>query len=522
MKSFATVKREYILTCCYILGLAMFFLFFSACNEEIDIPKVDIPNEDLIARNNSTYDIVVLGAGAGGIGAAYALKDSGLKVLLIDRMGRIGGTHINAWVNVFAESVPPVFFKSIVQRGFQRELVKYVDASYQDFLPPLVPSYNSTYLPARFTSKKIGYASSIYFDVDGLFQIYKEDLAGKIDILLNSQFVDIEQYSDGRLSSIKLNSTIGRDVGIINAKFFIDCTDGQIIRKINKVEGEDFFLGEDAKSRYLQSYGFTETNSVYKNTQFLSAPTLIYRIENGTEDLRKTKSQFGIDGLIYGDQNNSRFYVNSVHFLEITGFDVIKKGEGSVYKTLLSRTINHWAAVKAGNSKRFSNINLKDMRFSDNAPMLGVRETYRIACERMLNENSLYNKVTVNNYNHSNPLDKIIAIGSHSIDIHGADNGLNVQEISKGIKPYGVPFGCIIPKKLKNVLIASKASGMTHIAAGSFRLNKNIMNLGYTAGKAALLVQKYKVEDVRDIPADELLVEIEILKTLKQIENIAD
>lgn len=521
MKSFATVKREYILTCCYILGLAMFFLLVSACNEEIDIPKVDIPNEDLIARNNSTYDIVVLGAGAGGIGAAYALKDSGLKILLIDRMDRIGGTHINAWINVFAESVPPVFFKSIVQRGFQRGLVKYVDSSYQDFLPPLVPSYNSTYLPARFTSKKIGYASSIYFDVDGLLQIYKEDFANKIDILLNAQFVDIEQYSDGKLSSIKLNSTIGRDVGIINAKFFIDCTDGQIIRKINKVEGVDFFLGEDAKSRYLQSYGFTETNSVDKNSQFLSAPTLIYRIENGTEDLRKVAPKFAPDGLMYGNQNNSKYYMNSVYYLGMTGIDVINNGEESVYKTLSSRTVNHWAAVKMGNNKRFSNINLKGMRFSDNAPMLGVRETYRIACERMLNENSLYNQITINNYNKPSVFDKVIAIGSHSVDIHG-NTGVDALGISKKIKPYGVPFGCIIPKKLKNVLIASKASGMTHIAAGSFRLNKNIMSLGYTAGKAALLVHKYKVEDVRDIPVDELLLEIEILKTLQDIENIAD
>lgn len=521
MKSSTFVKRSSLLTYCSILSLTILFLLFSACKEEIEIPKVHVPNEELIVRNNSSYDIVILGAGAGGIGAAYALKDSGLKVLLIDRMGRIGGTHINAWINVFAESVPPVFFKSIVERAFQRGLAKYVDSSYQDFVLPLAPSYNSTYLPSRFTSKRIGYASSIYFDVEGLLEIYREDFIGKIDILLNSEFVDIVKCSEGKLSSIKLKSSIGDDMAIINANFFIDCTDGQIVRKISKVEGEDFFLGEDAKSRYLESYGFSEMNSVDVNTRFLSAPTLIYRLERGSENLNKVKVNFAPDALIYGNQNGSSFYVNSVHYLGIQGIEVINNGEISVYNTLSSRTLSHWRAVKEANRERFKIFNLRDLRFSDNAPMLGVRETYRIACERMLNENSLYNKLTINNYNSPNILEKVIAIGSHSVDIHG-NRGVNALAISKRIKPYGVPFGCIIPKKLKNVLIASKASGMTHIAASSFRLNKNIMNLGYAAGKAALLAHKYRVEDVRDIPGDELLLEIEILKTLQYIENIAD
>ena len=46
--------------------------------------------------------IVVIGAGAGAIGVAYALKDLGKHVLIIDEQPYIGGTHVNAWVNVHA------------------------------------------------------------------------------------------------------------------------------------------------------------------------------------------------------------------------------------------------------------------------------------------------------------------------------------------------------------------------------------------------------------------------------------
>jgi glycine/D-amino acid oxidase-like deaminating enzyme len=51
-------------------------------------------------------------------------------------------------------------------------------------------------------------------------------------------------------------------------------------------------------------------------------------------------------------------------------------------------------------------------------------------------------------------------------------------------EPYGVPYRCLIPKDWKNVLIACRGAGFSHIAASSSRLSRTVMALGHAAGLA--------------------------------------
>ena len=53
------------------------------------------------------YDVVVFGAGSGGIGAALSAARAGLKVLLIERSGQIGGTAVWAMVANWQMFTPP-------------------------------------------------------------------------------------------------------------------------------------------------------------------------------------------------------------------------------------------------------------------------------------------------------------------------------------------------------------------------------------------------------------------------------
>ena len=55
------------------------------------IKDYEMPQEKL-------YDVCIVGGGAGGIGAAFALRNSGLKVSLIERESCLGGTHIKAYI----------------------------------------------------------------------------------------------------------------------------------------------------------------------------------------------------------------------------------------------------------------------------------------------------------------------------------------------------------------------------------------------------------------------------------------
>ena len=94
------------------------------------------------------------------------------------------------------------------------------------------------------------------------------------------------------------------------------------------------------------------------------------------------------------------------------------------------------------------------------APRIGVRETRRILGDYVLNENDC--QAGVANQKHKD----IIAITDHSVDIHGRKGRL--YELPNG--PYGVPYRCLLPRGVQNLMIASRAASFSHIAASSCRL----------------------------------------------------
>ena len=82
--------------------------------------------------------------------------------------------------------------------------------------------------------------------------------------------------------------------------------------------------------------------------------------------------------------------------------------------------------------------------------------------------------------------DYLIGVGCHGADIHGAGGNVDTSAINANLVPYKVKYGSIVPVGLKNTLVASRGAGFSHIGASSYRLIKDIGNLGYFAGYAAI------------------------------------
>jgi hypothetical protein len=126
------------------------------------------------------------------------------------------------------------------------------------------------------------------------------------------------------------------------------------------------------------------------------------------------------------------------------------------------------------------------------APMLGIRESYRVKTKYVLREQDLI--ATLQNQKH----DDLIAIADHPCDIHGADGGL--RHLTGA---YGIPYRCMIPAgSWQNVLVACRGAGFSRIAASSCRLQRTMIQLGHAAGVAAAWASKNEgcVEEI-DIPA---------------------
>jgi hypothetical protein len=102
-----------------------------------------------------------------------------------------------------------------------------------------------------------------------------------------------------------------------------------------------------------------------------------------------------------------------------------------------------------------------------------------------------------------------VAYGAWPIDIHPTDGFVGVHPHKEDPpQPYGIPYRCLVPKSMEGLLVAGKAISTTHIAHGSTRVPGTSMATGQSAGVAAALAAKTKVQ-VREVDIEGLRRELE-------------
>lgn len=88
-----------------------------------------------------------------------------------------------------------------------------------------------------------------------------------------------------------------------------------------------------------------------------------------------------------------------------------------------------------------------------------------------------------------------VGIGSYRIDLHPASGGENYIDISS--LPFEIPLGALIPRRVENLLAAAKNLGVTHITNGCYRLHPVEWNTGEAAGLLATRAIQIKTEPRR-------------------------
>ncbi len=93
-----------------------------------------------------------------------------------------------------------------------------------------------------------------------------------------------------------------------------------------------------------------------------------------------------------------------------------------------------------------------------------------------------------------------VGVGSYRIDLHPSSGGDNYIDVSS--LPFQIPLGALIPRRVENLLPASKNLGVTHITNGCYRLHPVEWNIGESAGMLAAhaLATKNLPRRIRDNP----------------------
>lgn len=411
-------------------------------------------------RESIKTQVCVIGGGSGGFGAALAAARNGAQVVLLERETILGGTSTCAWVANWEPS-PGV-------DGIPRELYAAMQA---DPLGVAVADYRRGSVlrggaGLRFEPRAWNMAAQRLLDATGRCRILLETTFCLADVQ-GDRVKAVEAWFYGKRLRIE-------------ADVFIDGTaDGDV----SVDAGCEFHLGEDPRSRYQ------EPSAPEKAGPYLNGMTLCYRIAD-TGVKQKPYLPSDIREGLCPRSSCAMVMPNGNHIINAVGMlagNVLREEDCSrLVGEAHRRVVEHfhflqtvdpqdplrtkWCCNNGG--KGYSTWTLVGV-----APRIGIRESRRIVGDYVLCEQDC--QAGLKGQRHAD----MIAMTEHAVDMHGPKG--RFYALPNG--PYGIPYRCLLPRGARNLMIASRAASMSHIAASSARLSRTVMTLGQAAGTAAAM-----------------------------------
>lgn len=453
-------------------------------------------------------DVLVIGAGSGGIGAALSAARLGASVVLVEQASHLGGnaavSGVSVWeMGVGGTGIPFDIYKRM--KTLPKAVGIYRFNKHRKWQIPkgetpvhpgaeLVIDPALTYLDSlRRYGSETGilnesfvrqYWHGVPFEPAIYQQVVEEMLleTGHCQVLKNTSFGRVNHHQ-GHIDSIEL--TNGET---ISATTYIDSTDSGVLCR---AVGCTLLSGQESRT------AFGEPGAPEEATNKRNGVTLIYRVTpknpasadplpEGIPDACWWADDFPVASVV--QYPNGDLNVNMLPTME--GIDLMAYPDRqTAYNECQRRVFAHWHHVQDTYTP-YRSYELTWM-----APALGIRESNRVLGEYVLTEQSIRLGISTQNE------PDIITLADHALDTHGKSTGrAGCAELDE---PYGVPFRCLIPKGFDNLLIASRAASFSSLAASSCRLSRTMMQLGQAAGTAAWLA-KNRQSTVVEIPHADL------------------
>ena len=462
-----------------------------------------------MSRSGTSYDLAVIGGGSGGCGAALAAARAGLKVVIVERGSMLGGTATQGGVTCWEMGVGGTGIPFDIYRRMRQEHPEAIGIysygrqfSWQDgwYWPHALDKvdfpggellidpqrhYADTLRrhPENGVPRDEAWCREHWHGAPYLPEVMAATMramleeTGNVEVLCDTTFAET-RAADGRVESVQLS-----DGRVVKAAMWVDGTGGIFCHAL----GCETLRGIDPKSR------FGEPGAPSVASDSVNGVTLIYKVMPGHPALVEPlpegipvgcwwAPEFPPTSCVqYPDRGRN---CNMLPTME--GAERVELGYQAAYDECVRRVKAHWHFVQTHWPE------FREYRMTWIAPMLGIRESRRVVCEKMLTENDILLGLS----RQEDP--DIVTIADHALDRHGEGGGC--PEVDE---PYGVPYRCLIPKGWRNMLVAGRAAGFSSIASSSCRTTRTMMQLGQAAGPAAAIAVERGIE-LPDVPAVEL------------------
>ena len=396
--------------------------------------------------NIPVYDVVVIGGGPAGIGAALAAAKVGANTLLIERDCRIGGTTVQAKVTDMG--LFHAWRKQIIA-GPVWELVTGAVAEAGGTLPDFSKQEHDKWME-----------SCVKVDPEIYSRLAEEMLRKSgVELMMNVEIVSIDSVDSGW----KVGPVIGKQV--------IDATGNATVAAL---AGADRVKSSD-DVRQPGSYFF-----------WLSSKGLKFDTDEVIQEFNKAVKS--------GELLPTDVHVGIAWF--------IRKGGGSGCYVPLAD--NSTPEVRAETNRRGVEAServlafirrqkgLENVEIIDRACEVGVRETYRVVGEKTITEEAY-----LAGYVH----DDALAWSYWMVDQHNAGKSSARLVFHEKDRVGTVPLGAMLPKGVKNMLVVGRAVSSDHGANSALRVQASCMAMGQAAGVVAALAASRSC-DPRDVSLD--------------------
>ncbi|QYY35657.1 FAD-dependent oxidoreductase [Ruficoccus sp. ZRK36] len=442
------------------------------------------------ANSHHDYDLIVIGAGSGGFGAAYAASRMGCRVLLVEKNTLLGGNATHGGVNVWEPGVggtgiPFELYKRLKRRrdavgiySFGRHMAWHHDASAPPFPGgELILDPTKRYLdtlrrygaPPDFREERFRreHWHGVPFEPEPYAETMREMLeeTGHCSILTGVALERV-QHEGSSITGLTLSNGAR-----VSARFYVDATASLVLAKS---AGCTTTRGQEAQSRYHEK-GAPATPGKH-----LNGASLLFRVmpaphpcvEPCPDDIpRRCWWQDDFPAASCVQYPGGGYSINPLPTME--GREALERGHESAYGECLRRIRACWRHMQ------LTFPEFQSYQIAWVAPTLGIREGTRLVGRYVLTEHDL--DAGLSHQTH----DDIIAISDHAKDIHGGAQGRRGAHELAG--PYGIPYRCLLPQEFDNMLVACRGASFSAIAASSCRLSRTMMQLGQAAGTAAAL-----------------------------------
>jgi len=389
------------------------------------------------------YDVIVVGGGYAGVTAAIASAREGMKTLLIEKSGALGGAmNVNLVYPfmryyTFDENKNRVDLSAGIFAEMVDGFTKY--AKYSE-----TRRHNPEY-----------------------FKFVLDDMAvdAGVELLFHSTVYEAKS-GDGKLKSVGVMTRSGAIE--LFADFFIDCTgDGDLFA----MAGCDFQLGRESDSLCQPMTTCFRMSGVDID--------LFLKERENLQELYKQKQQAGE---IKNPRENMLFFFGIgegiVHFntTRIVKHDPTDPFDVSRAEIEARRQIVEMERFLKANCKAFENATVISI-----ANGIGVRESRKLKGMHVL---------TVDELKDLTVFDDSIALGNYDVDIHNPEGTGTSHYYFKDGEFYTIPYRSLLPKEYDNLLVAGRCISATHEAQASIRIMPICACLGEAAGTAAALAHK--------------------------------